>query len=79
MALFTDMHRTELSERGFTVVRHVIPVQLIQALLTAVKEATRIDHADPWWRNVPGQQDPEPGSPPKLTHLGARLVGMEPW
>lgn len=35
--------------------------------------------APPWWRDVPGQVDPEPGGPAELTSLGERLVGLTPW
>jgi hypothetical protein len=30
-------------------------------------------------QKVPGQQIPEPGGPARLTPLGAKLVGIEPW
>jgi hypothetical protein len=39
----------------------------------------RTKRAPPWWRDVPGQIDPEPGEPAALTPLGARLVGLTPW
>lgn len=32
--------------------------------------------APPWWRDVPGQRDPEPGTPASLTEHGQRLVGL---
>lgn len=35
--------------------------------------------APPWWRNVPNQQDPEPGELAILTELGERLVGLKKW
>jgi hypothetical protein len=35
--------------------------------------------APPWWRDVPGQADPEPGPPAKLTEHGQRLVGLKAW
>jgi hypothetical protein len=35
--------------------------------------------APPWWRDVPGQRDPEPDDPAELTPLGRRLVGIEDW
>lgn len=31
------------------------------------------------WRGLPGQLDPEPGPPVKLTELGKKLVGIKPW
>jgi hypothetical protein len=33
--------------------------------------------APPWWRDVPGQRDPEGGPPAMLNFLGRRLVGLE--
>jgi Phytanoyl-CoA dioxygenase (PhyH) len=33
--------------------------------------------APPWWRDVPGQRDPEPGPPAALTYLGRQLVGVD--
>jgi hypothetical protein len=39
----------------------------------------RTKRAPPWWRDVPGQLDPEPGSPAVLTEHGERLVGLRPW
>ncbi len=30
-------------------------------------------------QRVPGQQNPEPGPPARLSALGARLAGLEPW
>ena len=38
-------------------------------------------HPPPWAirQNVTGQLDPEPGPPPRLTALGARLAGVEAW
>src|SRR3569833_1171456 len=35
--------------------------------------------APPWWRDVPGQADPEPGPPATLTEHGQRLVGLKSW
>ncbi len=35
--------------------------------------------APPWWRDVPGQADPEPGPPAELTDHGQRLVGLKQW
>ena len=31
------------------------------------------------WRGLPGQKDPEPGKPEKLSGLGRKLVGVSPW
>lgn len=31
------------------------------------------------WRGLPYQQDPEPGPPARLTSLGRRLIGLDPW
>jgi hypothetical protein len=39
----------------------------------------RFKRAPPWWRDVPGQADPEPGDPAVLTQHGQRLVGSRPW
>ena len=39
----------------------------------------RTRRAPPWWRDVPGQRDPEPGTPTTLTELGQRLVGLRDW
>jgi len=39
----------------------------------------RTKRAPPWWREVPGQVDPEPGAPAMLTDHGQRLVGLRPW
>jgi hypothetical protein len=39
----------------------------------------RSKRAPPWWRDVPGQVDPEPGEPAVLSELGRRLVGLSPW
>lgn len=39
----------------------------------------RDKRAPPWWRGLPGQLDPEPGPPARLTALGRKLVGVEPW
>lgn len=39
----------------------------------------RTKRAPPWWRDVPGQMDPEPGEPATLSELGQRLVGMKQW
>jgi hypothetical protein len=35
--------------------------------------------APPYWRGWPGQRDPEPGEPARLTELGRRLCGLERW
>ena len=35
--------------------------------------------APAWWRGWPGQLDPEPGEPARLTGLGRRLLGVERW
>jgi hypothetical protein len=35
--------------------------------------------APPWWRDVPGQVDPEPGEPAALTAHGERLLGLRDW
>ena len=39
----------------------------------------RTKRAPPWWRDVPGQVDPEPGAPAALTEHGQRLVGLGDW
>lgn len=39
----------------------------------------RAKRAPPWWRDVPGQVDPEPGAPAALTETGQRLVGLKDW
>ena len=39
----------------------------------------RTKRAPPWWRDVPGQLDPEPGAPAVLTEHGQRLVGLRDW
>lgn len=39
----------------------------------------RDKRAPPWWRGLAGQRDPEGGSPPRLTALGRRLVGLRKW
>jgi hypothetical protein len=39
----------------------------------------RTKRAPPWWRDVPGQLDPEPGAPAVLTEHGLRLVGLLGW
>ena len=39
----------------------------------------REKRAPPWWRGLPGQVDPEPGPPARLTRLGRRLVGLDAW
>ena len=39
----------------------------------------RAKRAPPWWRDVPGQQDPEPGEPAVLSEHGRRLVGLRRW
>jgi len=31
------------------------------------------------WRGLPGQLDPEPGSPAVLSELGLKLIGVLPW
>ena len=31
------------------------------------------------WRGLPGQLDPEPGTPAVLTELGLKLIGVLPW
>jgi Phytanoyl-CoA dioxygenase (PhyH) len=31
------------------------------------------------WRGMPGQLDPEPGSPAVLSELGLKLIGVLPW
>jgi hypothetical protein len=31
------------------------------------------------WRGLPGQMDPEPGSPAELSDLGLKLIGVMPW
>jgi hypothetical protein len=36
----------------------------------------RTKRAPPWWRDVPGQVDPEPGAPAALTELGQALIGL---
>jgi Phytanoyl-CoA dioxygenase (PhyH) len=35
--------------------------------------------APDYWRGMPGQLDPEPGSPAVLSQLGLKLVGVLPW
>jgi len=35
--------------------------------------------APDYWRGLPGQFDPEPGSPAVLTELGKKLIGVLPW
>ena len=39
----------------------------------------RTKRAPPWWRDVPGQVDPEPGEPALLTAHGERLLGLREW
>jgi hypothetical protein len=39
----------------------------------------RTRRAPPWWRDVPGQLDPEPGLPAVLTEHGQRLAGLRDW
>lgn len=39
----------------------------------------RTKRAPPWWRDVPGQVDPEPGEPALLTEHGQRLIGLRQW
>jgi Phytanoyl-CoA dioxygenase (PhyH) len=39
----------------------------------------RTKRAPPWWRDVPGQRDPEPGERAVLTEHGQRLVGLRDW
>jgi hypothetical protein len=39
----------------------------------------RTKRAPPWWRDVPGQVDPEPGEPAALTAHGERLLGLREW
>jgi hypothetical protein len=39
----------------------------------------RTKRAPPWWRDVPGQIDPEHGAPATLTEHGERLVGVRAW
>lgn len=39
----------------------------------------RMKRAPPWWRDVPGQLDPEPGEAAVLTEHGQRLVGLRRW
>ena len=39
----------------------------------------RENRAPPWWRGLPGQLDPEPGPPARLTPLGRKLVGSDTW
>jgi hypothetical protein len=41
-----------------------------------------LEKRPPAWairQNVPGQQNPEPGPPVRLTELGAKLAGVEHW
>jgi hypothetical protein len=68
--LFTNAHRDQLEDVGFTRVEGVIPSDSTIAVLR---------RAPPWWRDVPGQVDPEPGEPAILTEHGQRLVGLKPW
>jgi hypothetical protein len=35
--------------------------------------------APDYWRGLPGQLDPEPGSPAVLSELGLKLIGVLPW
>ncbi|MGA2134909.1 MAG: phytanoyl-CoA dioxygenase family protein [Bryobacteraceae bacterium] len=35
--------------------------------------------APDYWRGLPGQRDPEPGSPATLSELGEKLIGVVPW
>ena len=35
--------------------------------------------APDYWRGMPGQLDPEPGSPATLSELGLKLIGVLPW
>ena len=35
--------------------------------------------APEWWRGWPGQLNPEPGGPARLTPLGRRLLGLDRW
>lgn len=42
-------------------------------------ELWRTRRAPAWWRDWPGQQDPEPGSPAALSPLGRKLLGLDRW
>jgi Phytanoyl-CoA dioxygenase (PhyH) len=35
--------------------------------------------APDYWRDLPGQLDPEPGAPAVLSDLGLKLIGVSPW
>ncbi|MEM7121880.1 MAG: phytanoyl-CoA dioxygenase family protein [Pseudomonadota bacterium] len=39
----------------------------------------REKRAPPWWRDLPGQQDPEPGPVADLSPLGRKLIGLDDW
>jgi len=39
----------------------------------------RTKRAPPWWRDVPGQVDPERGEPAVLSEHGERLLGLRKW
>jgi Phytanoyl-CoA dioxygenase (PhyH) len=58
-------------------------LQLFPAGTAEEAEANIADHeagiAPPWWRWKPGHDRVEPGPPARLTALGRRLIGLEPW
>lgn len=48
-------------------------------LRKSMKEWWLTKRAPDYWRGLPGQLDPEPGSPAVLSELGLKLIGVLPW
>ncbi len=48
-------------------------------LLGRMERWWREKRAPPYWRGLPGQLDPEPGPPARLTPLGRKLIGLDAW
>jgi len=70
---------TNLSDRprvaAFVSMQPQDSVQVRESMKTWWLTKRAPDH----WRGLPGQLDPEPGSPAVLSELGLKLIGVLPW
>jgi hypothetical protein len=63
------------SQRSFPCSPPVDSAQLRESM----KNSWLTKRAPDGWRGLPGQMDPESGSPAELSDLGLKLIGVVPW